>query len=528
MQNFKFLTATVSAIFLTIGGAALVPAKSSAQTPLQQAQPAPVRRSPLQSGPATTSSLNASGQSFLTKTAQDSLYEFAAAELAVQKAQSNEVAQYAQRLLDDHSTFNKQLMQLARSKGTMLPLTLDSQQSTKLEHLKQLSGNAFDRQYVQEMAQDNASSTQEFQQAGNAASDPALKSFISQFLPTQQEHYTAATALENVRTSSTQPSNGPRTSSLSSTEQSFLTKTAQDSTYEFATAQLAVQKAQGNGVAQYALRLMDDHATFNKQLMQLARQKGVLLPVELDSENKAKLESLRQLNSVAFDQQYLQEMAQANASGVQEFQQTGNTASDSALKSFISQFAPVQQEHYAAAVQLENGSSISSSSQPQSQSQVGNRSETALLSGAESKFLTKTAQDSLYEFATAQLAVQKAQSNEVAQYGLRLIRDHSSFNEQLMQLARQKGIALPVKLDRTNNAKLSRLQRLNGTAFDQQYLQEMAQANASGTQEFQQEEKATSDRELSSFISQFLPVQQDHYAAANALENSIAGSSRMK
>ena len=159
---------------------------------------------------------------------------------------SNEVAQYAQRLLDDHSTFNKQLMQLARSKEMALPLTLDSEQSTKLERLKQLSGTAFDRQYTQEMAQDNASSTQEFQQASSMASDLAFKSFIAQFLPIQQEHYTAATALKNVRTSTSQPSNESRTSSLNSSEQSFLTKTAQDSLYEFATAQLAVQQAQSN------------------------------------------------------------------------------------------------------------------------------------------------------------------------------------------------------------------------------------------------------------------------------------------
>ena len=524
MQKLKFLTATVLAISLTVGGAALVPADSSAQMPSQQAQLTSVQRSLLLggtqggTGSTETSSLNASGQSFLTKTAQDSQYEFAAAQLALQKAQSNEVAQYAQRLLADHSTFNKQIMQLARSKEMMLPVTLDSQENAKLEHLKQLSGAAFDRQYVQEMAQDNASSTQEFQQAGSAASDSALKSFITQFLPVQQDHYKAAIALKDVRPSSAQP----RTPSLSSTEQSFLTKTAQDSLYEFATAQLALQKAQGDEVAQYALRLMDDHATFNKQLMQLARQKGALLPVELDSENKAKLESLKQLSGTAFDQQYLQEMAQANASGVQEFQQASNTASDAALKSFISQFVPVQQEHYAAAAQLENGSTVSNALQ-----QVGNRSETALLKGAQSEFLAKTAQDSLYEFATAQLAVQQAQSNEVAQYGLRLIRDHASFNEQLMQLARQKGVALPVELDRANKSKLARLQRLNGTAFDQQYLKEMAEANASGTQEFQQQEKASSDRELSSFISQFLPVQQDHYAMANALENGVASSSRM-
>ena len=85
--------------------------------------------------------------------------------------------------------------------------------------------------------------------------------------------------------SSEQPGN-TSTSSLSDSEKEFLTKSAQDSLYEFTSAQLAVQKAQDPNVARYGLRLMNDHAEYNTQLMQLARQKGIILPVELDSQSQ--------------------------------------------------------------------------------------------------------------------------------------------------------------------------------------------------------------------------------------------------
>lgn len=189
MQKLKFTAITTVAIFLIIGGSAIAQQPSTQQMPMQQVQ--------MQSSGTETSSLNSSEQEFLNKTARDSIYEFAAAQLAVQKAQSNDVADYAMRLIDDHSKFNQELMQLARQNEIVLPVKLDSENSAKLEQLMQLSGTEFDRSYIQQMSEANASGIQEFQQEAKTTNTSDLKSFISQFLPKQQEHYKTATALEN-------------------------------------------------------------------------------------------------------------------------------------------------------------------------------------------------------------------------------------------------------------------------------------------------------------------------------------------
>ncbi len=149
------------------------------------------------------------------------------------------------------------------------------------------------------------------------------------------------------------------TTSLSNTEKDFLTKSAQDSLYEFASAQLAIQKAQDPKVAQYGLRLLSDHAEYNTQLMELARQKGIIVPVELDSQNQSKLEQLMQLQGSEFDRQYISESTQANVSDVKDLQSQATSVQDSDLQAFIEQFLPVQEMHSQLSMALKNGTSYS-------------------------------------------------------------------------------------------------------------------------------------------------------------------------
>lgn len=152
------------------------------------------------------------------------------------------------------------------------------------------------------------------------------------------------------------------------------------------------------------------------------------------------------------------------------------------------------------------------------------RSNTGAIAPSEKSFLTKSAQDSLYDFASAQLAVQKAQSSNVEQYALRLMQDHATYNKQLMQLARQKKIALPVELDAQNRSKLARLQELKGAAFDREYIQETAKANTDDVKELQRQASRAKDPQVKAFAAQFLPVQERHSQLTSALKNRTTAS----
>lgn len=117
----------------------------------------------------------------------------------------------------------------------------------------------------------------------------------------QQNRSTVAQTQQNQSLS--QPRSYPRGNGrLDSRDRSFLTKCAQDSNLELATSEIAIQKAQSPQVVDYALRLLSDHADYNRRLTLLARQKGITLPVTLDQQGQSQLNQLNRLQGQAFDQ----------------------------------------------------------------------------------------------------------------------------------------------------------------------------------------------------------------------------------
>lgn len=142
---------------------------------------------------------------------------------------------------------------------------------------------------------------------------------------------------------------------------------------------------------------------------------------------------------------------------------------------------------------------------------------TSSLSSSDRQFLTQSAQDSLLEFASSQLAVQKAQNPQLVQYAMRLLNDHTEYNQRLLMLARQKGLVLPVTLDQQQRSKLAQLERLSGAAFDREYTREADQANTQDVNQLQRQAQSTQDQDVQTFISEVLPTQQQHQQLAQAL-----------
>lgn len=201
MRLNKFTTLIVTGVFLALGAGAAVAQQSQEQggsmQPQQQAPTQP-QQQPNQSGMSAFSSTE---KEFLSKSAQDSLLEFASAQLAVQKAQNAQVVDYALRLMDDHAQYNKQLMQLAREKQVEIPVTLDKKGRSQIKRLMRLQGSEFDRQYTQEAAKANQSDLKDLQRASTSIKDPDIQAFINQTLPVQQQHLQLSQELQTSSTS---------------------------------------------------------------------------------------------------------------------------------------------------------------------------------------------------------------------------------------------------------------------------------------------------------------------------------------
>src|SRR3954468_1889404 len=103
----------------------------------------------------TSPSLVKTDASFMKQAADGGMAEIALGNLAVSKASSDDVKKFGQRMVDDHSKANDQLKQLASSKGIDVPSELNAKDKATKERLSKLSGEQFDRAYMQHMVKDH-------------------------------------------------------------------------------------------------------------------------------------------------------------------------------------------------------------------------------------------------------------------------------------------------------------------------------------------------------------------------------------
>jgi putative membrane protein len=137
---------------------------------------------------AAQKSTGGADQRFVMEAAQGGMAEVELGQLATQKAASDDVKKFGQRMVDDHTKANDQLKQVASQKNITLPTDIGAKNKATKDHLEKLSGAAFDKAYMTHMVQDHKKDVAEFQKEANSGKDADVKNFASQTLPTLQEH----------------------------------------------------------------------------------------------------------------------------------------------------------------------------------------------------------------------------------------------------------------------------------------------------------------------------------------------------
>jgi len=158
------------------------------------------------SSSSKSSQLGHSDRKFLESAAKDGLAEVELGQLASQRAESPEVKQFGQRMVQDHGKANDQLKQLAQSKGLDVPTETDKSHQKKMEKLQKLSGAQFDKQYMDDMVKDHKKDVKEFQKQAKSAKDADVKNFAAQTAPTLQEHLQMAEAAQKTAKSESKSS----------------------------------------------------------------------------------------------------------------------------------------------------------------------------------------------------------------------------------------------------------------------------------------------------------------------------------
>lgn len=140
------------------------------------------------SSKASAAGVSKADATFIKKAAGGGMAEVELGRLATEKASNPDVKQFGQRMIDDHSKANDQLKQVAAEKHVTLPTSISAKDKATKAKLEALSGDQFDRAYMEDMVKDHKQDVAEFQKASKSASDPQIKDWASQTLPTLQDH----------------------------------------------------------------------------------------------------------------------------------------------------------------------------------------------------------------------------------------------------------------------------------------------------------------------------------------------------
>lgn len=122
-----------------------------------------------------------SERAFVTKALEGGEAEVQLGQLAEQKSQSNDVKQFAQKMVSDHSQMgDKWLKPVAQQLGVSQPKGPSKKDKKEIARLEGLSGEDFDREYILMMVKDHRQDLKDFKDEAQAAQDPSVKQVAEQ------------------------------------------------------------------------------------------------------------------------------------------------------------------------------------------------------------------------------------------------------------------------------------------------------------------------------------------------------------
>ena len=131
-------------------------------------------------------SMNAAGQNtamdkmFVKKALQGGMAEVQLGQLTLQKSNNDQVKQFAQRMIDDHTKLGEQMKPVAQQLGISEPNGISKKDKATMAKLQALSGSAYDQAYIKDMVKDHKQDLSEFQTEASSGQDQTVKDAASQ------------------------------------------------------------------------------------------------------------------------------------------------------------------------------------------------------------------------------------------------------------------------------------------------------------------------------------------------------------
>jgi putative membrane protein len=170
--------------------ATLLAGPAFAQTTIIPMPPAPL---PTASGPPMATGIPASPLTekdtrFVRMQLQGNYAEIQLAQLALQKSQDQNIRNFAQKMITDHTAANGTLMPMAERQNIPAPTALNTRHQAMYDRLSKLNGVAFDTAYINDMIRMHDETIKELDaQSGNGQSQ-WINVWVQNTRPTVLQH----------------------------------------------------------------------------------------------------------------------------------------------------------------------------------------------------------------------------------------------------------------------------------------------------------------------------------------------------
>jgi putative membrane protein len=134
----------------------------------------------------------------------------------------------------------------------------------------------------------------------------------------------------------------------------------------------------------------------------------------------------------------------------------------------------------------------------------------AKLGDKDKAFMKEAAKGGKMEVEMGQMATKQGKSADVKKIGARMIADHTKANNELMGIAKTKGVDL--------SKENPKMKKLNDANFDKEYVDAMVKDHEEDLTAFQAEAKNGSDADVKAFASKTSEMIKKHLAMVKAAQ----------
>jgi len=150
------------------------------------------------------------------------------------------------------------------------------------------------------------------------------------------------------------------------------------------------------------------------------------------------------------------------------------------------------------------------------------------LHGSDTQFLAKAILAGRDEVELSQFAAGKAAQPEVRQFAERMVKDHTSMNEKLIDEAQRRKIKLegtygtpPLKPTQEVQKVKQQLEALTGMQFDKAYMQHIIQDHLQAIELFKEEARNGKDTPIRNVAEATLPLLEQHLQQAREVGRRV-------